>query len=172
MKAKMSPKFCDACAKRRRKKNGKKKKEKSNSIVGGRACNEGWQIGKRAYYCHLLNNQNVSLLPSNSPPIFFPFCVSQMKYGFFSEQLCFHFILLSFPDTTEDEGREKNVFIFDWFPCKLTSYSEVYRELNARLSFWMTTELLVSLISLKSQLFHLFFSFLFSPVFSFFLISL
>lgn len=170
--SKNEPEILWCLCKKKKEKKRKEKKEKSNSIVGGRACNEGWQIGKRAYYCHLLNNQNVSLLPSNSPPIFFPFCVSQMKYGFFSEQLCFHFILLSFPDTTEDEGREKNVFIFDWFPCKLTSYSEVYRELNARLSFWMTTELLVSLISLKSQLFHLFFSFLFSPGFSFFLFSL
>lgn len=116
MKAKMSPKFCDACAKRRRKKNGKKKKEKSNSIVGGRACNEGWQIGKRAYYCHLLNNQNVSLLPSNSPPIFFSFLRLPDEIRFFlaSNFVFFLFCFLFLIRQKTKEEKKMYLFLIDF----------------------------------------------------------
>lgn len=118
---------------RRWKKEQKWKKKyaeaKSGSIVGGKACNEGWQIGKREPIITKLKTTKCLLLSHSSLKIL-RFIFLQVTLCFFSSFNSLYF----FFEKKEEEKETVFIFLIDFI-------------MNVRLSFCMATDLLVSFVN-------------------------
>lgn len=102
---------------------------KSSSIVGGKACNEGWQIGKREPIITKLKTTKCLLLSHSSLKIL-RFIFLQVTLCFFSSFNSLYF----FFEKKEEEKETVFIFLIDFL-------------MNVRLSFCMATDLLVSFVN-------------------------